>query len=476
MLAPPANSIIYTKIRGTDAGGKSRNQAKPLTARYCAGYLDRITESQLQSLFLMCSGEFNLITKMGLQKMDDSNENLKSDPSAEKKGSVLRTPDACFENLPLWDYEPEYFTSRLYGLDVRIAYYDLGDKDAKETILLTHGMSAWSYLNRRMIPPLVNAGHRVILFDQVGCGRSDKPSREEDYTYERHIGWNIDLLINHLHLKDLTAVLQDWGGLIGTRVVAAYPGAFRRLVIANTMLPTCDDSFFKVSPGFYSWKTFAFRTGLEDSIFTKERGGRWPGQIIAQKAIGPSNPELVSAERAAYDAPYPGEAYKAGARMFPELVPTPATDPTGRPAMAEAENNAAAWGVFQKFTKPVLLAFSDEDTVMAGADAIWLQHCPGTKHPGVEHVTINGVGHFLQDGGAEQLVEAITDLIEATPPASIQPLRAGPPIGEPEIAAKAAAELEASRRALKHGDIGISTPSDGGASYIEPTPKGRVPY
>ena len=113
---------------------------------------------------------------------------------------------------------------------------------------------------------------------------------------------------------------------------------------------------------------------------------------------------------------------------------------------------------------------------MAGADAIWLKHCPGTKHPGVEHVTIKGVGHFLQDGGAEQLVEAIADLIKATPLASIQPLRAGPPGGAPEIAAKAAAELEASQRALEHGDIGISTPSDGGASYVEPTPKGRTPY
>ncbi len=392
------------------------------------------------------------------------------------KMSVLHTPDACFDNLPLWDYEPQYFTSTLYGLEVRIAYYDLGEKGAEETILLTHGMSAWSYLYRRMIPPFVSEGHRVILFDQVGCGRSDKPSREEDYTYERHIGWNIDLLINHLRLKGVTVVLQDWGGLIGTRVVAAHPGAFRRLVIANTMLPTCDDSFFKVSPGFYSWKTFAFRTGLKDDIWMEERGGRWPGQIMAQKAVGPSNPKMDLAERAAYDAPYPDDTYKAGARMFPELVSTPSTDPTSRPAMAEAENNAAAWGVFQKFTKPVLLAFSDEDTVMAGGDAIWLEHCPGTKHAGVEHVTINGVGHFLQDGGAEQLLGAIAALLCATPSASIEPLCAGPPGGEAAIAAKAAAEAAATERAVGHGDVGISTPSDGGVSFIAPTPEGRTPY
>jgi haloalkane dehalogenase len=416
--------------------------------------------------------------------MSDSYKNIPNDPNFRQAGqpsqsstiSVLRTPDACFDNLPMWDYEPQYFTSRLYGLDVRMAYYDLGDKEAEETILLTHGMSAWSYLNRRMIQPLVSAGHRVILFDQVGCGRSDKPSREEDYTYERHIGWNIDLLINHLSIKGVTVLLQDWGGLIGTRVVAAHPSSFRRLVIANTMLPTCDDSFFKVSPGFYSWKTFAFRTELKDDIWMKERGGRWPGQILAQKAVGPSNPKMDPAEMAAYDAPYPDDTYKAGARMFPELVSTPSSDPTNRPAMVEAENNAAAWSVFQKFTKPVLLAFSDEDTVMAGGDAIWREHCPGTKHPGVEHVTINGVGHFLQDGGAKQLVEAISSLINATPSTSIEPLGTGPPADKTAITAKIAAEVAASERAVAHGDIGISTPSDGGDSFIERTPEEQTPY
>ena len=298
-------------------------------------------------------------------------------------------------------------------MKVRIAYYVLGDKSSTETIVLTHGMSAWSYLNRRMIKPLVNAGYRVILFDQVGCGRSDKPIQEEDYTYERHIGWNIDLLINFLKIEDTTIVLQDWGGLIGLRVVAAYPKAFRRLVVANTMLPTCDDNFFRMSPGFYSWMTFAFRTGLKDDEWIKERGSRWPGQIMAQKAIGPSNPVMHDDEMKAYNAPYPNDTFKAGARMFPELVPTPISDPTKRPATKEAENNAAAWAVFQKFNKPVLLAFSDEDTVMAGADAIWLKHCPGTKHLGVKHVTIKGVGHFLQDGGADQLVKATKNLIKS---------------------------------------------------------------
>lgn len=389
---------------------------------------------------------------------------------------VLRTPDIHFKNLPLWDYEPEYFTSKLYDMKVRIAYYVLGDKSSTETIVLTHGMSAWSYLNRRMIKPLVNAGYRVILFDQVGCGRSDKPIQEKDYTYERHIGWNIDLLINFLKIEDTTIVLQDWGGLIGLRVVAAYPKAFRRLVVANTMLPTCDDNFFRMSPGFYSWKTFAFRTGLKDDEWIKERGSRWPGQIMAQKAIGPSNPVMHDDEMKAYNAPYPNDTFKAGARMFPELVPTPISDPTKRPVTKEAENNAAAWAVFQKFNKPVLLAFSDEDTVMAGADAIWLKHCPGTKHLGVKHVTIKGVGHFLQDGGADQLVKAINNLIKFTPPSNIEAMRALPLGGKQAMLDKIKAEVKASSLAEKHGDKGISTPSDGGQSSIGEAPDGRKPY
>ena len=167
-----------------------------------------------------------------------------------------------------------------------------------------------------MVQPLLDAGYRVLLFDQVGCGRRDKPAAEEDYSYERHIGWNIDLLINHLRISGATIVLQDWGGLIGTRVVAAHPGKFRRLVIANTMMPTCEDAFFKVSPGFFQWKKFAYSTGLLDKNWIAHRGGRWPGQIMAQKAVGPSNPVMSDGEREAYNAPYPEDIYKAGARAF----------------------------------------------------------------------------------------------------------------------------------------------------------------
>ena len=124
----------------------------------------------------------------------------------------------------------------------------------------------------------------------------------------------------------------------------------------------------------------------------------------------------------------------------------------------------------------MLLAFSDEDTVMAGGDTIWLKHCPGTKHPGVKHVTIKGVGHFLQDGGADQLIDVINNFIKATPPSLIEPLRASPLGGKKAILAKEKAESDATILAVNHGDKGISTPSDGGTTYISETPMGRKPY
>ena len=137
----------------------------------------------------------------------------------------------------------------LFGTEVRIAYYDLGPADAAETLLLTHGEPSWSYLYRKMVPPLLAKGYRLVLFDQVGFGRSDKPTKEEDYSYARHIAWNEDLLIKHLDLHNVTGVFQDWGGLLGLRVVAAHPDRFRRLVIANSFLPVCDDSIFEVPEG-----------------------------------------------------------------------------------------------------------------------------------------------------------------------------------------------------------------------------------
>lgn len=173
--------------------------------------------------------------------------------------SVLRTPAARFRNLPGWHFgRPAYFTSQQRFGDVRMAYWDLEPEAAHtgETVLLTHGNPTWSYLNRRLVRPLLERGHRVVLFDQVGCGQSDKPADVSDYTYDRHVMWNEDLLCNHLNLSNVTALMQDWGGLIGLRVAANHPARFDRLVISNTILPTCDVSFegeAYVGQGFYDW-------------------------------------------------------------------------------------------------------------------------------------------------------------------------------------------------------------------------------
>ena len=311
-------------------------------------------------------------------------------------------------------------TGSLFGTDVRIAYYDLGPKDAVETLLLTHGEPSWSYLYRHMIPPLLAKGHRLLLFDQVGFGRSDKPAREQDYSYERHVAWGEDLLINHLDLHNVTGVFQDWGGLLGLRVVAAHPDRFRRLVIANTFMPVCDDSFFEVSDGFYGWKRLAARSQLqsdgeggggEHDMLANLMGGAGTGLRLPQGDL-----RLISAEeRLAYIAPFPSDEYRAGARRFPELVPTSPSDPTGRPQPLGGEENRRAWTeCFDVFQKPVITAFGDEDTVMAGAEKIWQERCPGCR--GQAHTYIKGANHFLQDGGAAQLTDVILNFIAANPP------------------------------------------------------------
>jgi haloalkane dehalogenase len=267
-------------------------------------------------------------------------------------------------------------------------------------VLLTHGEPSWSYLNRKLIPPLLAAGHRVVLFDQVGFGRSDKPSQEADYSYARHIAWNEDLLINHLDLTNVTALFQDWGGLLGLRVVANHPDRFARLLIANTFLPTGDvpspvtsSGGPAMTEGFYGWKTFCHKSQL---------AGDGVAVLMGRGTAGPSNPgqgngpgKIGPEEAAAYGAPFPDETYKAGARAFPELVPTPSDDATGRPQPLQSAENAVAWAsVFTKWEKPLLTAFGETDKVMAGMDATWQTACPGAK--GQAHTIIKGAGHFLQ--------------------------------------------------------------------------------
>ena len=322
---------------------------------------------------------------------------------------VKRTPKSAFTNVMNsgWRWgEPEYFSSKLYGADVGMAFWDLGSRNAKETILLTHGEPSWSYLYRRMIDPLLAEGYRVVLFDQVGFGWSDKPTETTDYSYERHVAWNEDLLFNHLDLTNQTAVFQDWGGLIGLRVAARSPQRFSRLVLTNTVFPTCDTKYEGgeyISQGFYSWKDYAYHGGLKG----ENKVGQMMGRAAQGPACGPDG-KLTAEEMAAYQAPFPDDTFMAEAHVFPELVPTPASDPTGRPQPVGGDANRALWSVYEQWAKPVLLAFSDSDPVLGNSDYIWREKCPGTK--GQPHITVKG-GHFSQDGGGEELVSALIQFV-----------------------------------------------------------------
>lgn len=296
---------------------------------------------------------------------------------------VLRTPDERFENLPGYDFAPHYLhVPDGEGGELRMHYLDEGPEGA-DPVLLMHGEPSWSYLYRKMIPPLVRAGHRVIALDLIGFGRSDKPSERSDYSYARHVAW-VESAFDQLNLKNVTLVCQDWGGLIGLRLLASRPDCFARAVAANTMLPTGEHE-----PGeaFLAWQKFS------------QEVPEFPvGKIIAGAVTCELAPEVI----AAYDAPFPDESFKAGARQFPVLVPTSSNDPA-------SADNIAAWEVLKQWDKPFLTAFSDSDPVTGGGEKVFQKLVPGTK--GQPHTTIKNGGHFLQEDQGEALAQVVNDFI-----------------------------------------------------------------
>ncbi len=295
---------------------------------------------------------------------------------------VLRTPDERFAHPPAYSFGPHYL-----DLDgVRMHYVDDGPRDAAPVLML-HGEPSWSYLYRKMIPIITQAGQRAVAPDFIGFGRSDKPAHIEDYSYQAHVDWT-RALIEQLDLHGITLVCQDWGGLIGLRLAAEHPERFARIVAANTFLPTGD-----TPPGeaFLRWQAYA-TTVPELPVGNIVRGGcrtELPPEVIA-----------------AYEAPFPEERYKAGARAFPALVPTRPDDPA-------SEANRRAWEVLRRWDKPFLTAFSDQDPITRGGDEAFQAAVPGAK--GQPHTTINGAGHFLQEDRGEELARAVVDFITATP-------------------------------------------------------------
>ena len=298
---------------------------------------------------------------------------------------VLRTPEDRFDNLPDYPFTPQYLTvTDADGTDLRIHYVDEGPRDAAP-ILLLHGEPSWSYLYRNFVPNLVARGHRVIAPDLVGFGKSDKPAARSDYTYERHVAW-MSAWLTALDLSEITLFCQDWGGLIGLRLAAAFPERFARLVVANTGLPTGSGS----SEGFDAWLAFS------------QNVPQFPVGFIVNGGTGR---DLLPEEIAAYDAPFPDETYKEGAREFPKLVPiTPE-----HPSVAE---NQAAWKVLERFHKPVLTAFSDQDAVTKGGEKTFIDRVPGAK--GQPHTIIAGAGHFLQEDAPVQICALIDTFIRSS--------------------------------------------------------------
>jgi len=291
---------------------------------------------------------------------------------------ILRTPDERFSNLPGYAFEPHYV-----DVDgVRVHYVDEGPASA-EPVLTLHGEPSWSYLYRKMIPIITAAGYRAVAPDLVGFGRSDKPGRREDYTYQRHVDWMRGLL-EALDLRHITLVCQDWGGLIGLRLATEHEERFDRVVAANTGLPTGDTS---MGEAFLAWQRYSQTTP------NFHVGGIVKGGCVSELA-----PEVI----AAYNAPFPDDRYKAGASQFPLLVPMSPDDPAAVP-------NRKAWEVLARWEKPFLTAFSDSDPITRGSDRVFQKMIPGTK--GQPHTTIVGAGHFLQEDKGEELARVVVDFI-----------------------------------------------------------------
>lgn len=295
---------------------------------------------------------------------------------------VLRTPDERFANLAGYNFASHYVEVSHQNTTLRIHYLDEGPRDAAPVLLL-HGEPSWCYLYRKMIPILVAAGHRAIAPDLIGFGRSDKLAAREDYSYQFHVDTMTDV-VGLLGLTNITLFGQDWGGLIGLRIAAENPDQFARIVAANTFLPTGDQ---KPSEGFLRWQQYS------QTVENFHVGGIIKGGCVTELA-----PEVI----AAYNAPFPDDSYKAGARQFPMLVPTTPDNPA-------SEANRKAWEVLKKWTKPFLTAFSDSDPVTRGADAILQKLIPGAA--GQPHTTIAGAGHFLQEDKGEELANVVVDFI-----------------------------------------------------------------
>jgi len=299
---------------------------------------------------------------------------------------ILRTPEERFAGLPDYPFRPNYLQlgpgtmggkkdpgSRPERDELRMHYVDEGP-EGMPPVLMLHGEPTWSYLYRKMIPPVAAAGHRVLAPDLIGFGKSDKPAATNDYSYQRHVDW-VRAFIEQLDLHNITLVCQDWGSLIGLRLAAELEPRFARIFVANGALPTAHRS---MGAAFQLWRAFA----------------RWSpwfpiGAIVNSGCVIKLLPQQV----AAYDAPFPDDRYKAGSRVFPRLVPSTENDPA-------VPANRAAWDRLGQWRKPFLCVFGKNDPILGRADLPLIRHVPGAR--GQPHDRIWG-GHFIQEDRGDEL-------------------------------------------------------------------------
>jgi len=287
---------------------------------------------------------------------------------------VLTTPADAFANLR--DYSFGDHAVDVGGLNMH--YVCEGPADGPVVVLM-HGQPSWSYLYRQAIVELASAGCRVYAPDLIGFGRSDKPVDISDYSYTRHVEWTHDFL-RKLDLSDISFVLHDWGGSIGLRVVGRDPDRFSRILACNTAM--VDGTI----PMPEAWQTF------RDTVASTEQ------LRVSSLVAGMCHRPIDDAVAAAYDAPFPTEAHKAGVRAFPTLVPVSADDPNGPEVRA-------AWEVLRAFEKPFLTVFGKEDRIYSGAEALFVPAVPGTK--GQPHVLVEEAGHFLQEDQPDAFSRAL---------------------------------------------------------------------
>ncbi|MHA7900945.1 MAG: haloalkane dehalogenase [Henriciella sp.] len=322
-------------------------------------------------------------------------------PTQWQPADSLRTPDARFENLSDYPFAPNYLEVEGY----RIHYVDEGPRDG-EIILLMHGQPSWSYLYRHMIPPLAEAGYRVIAPDLIGFGKSDKPLQQSDHSYQMHNDV-MTAFARELDLQGVTLFAQDWGGLIGLRMVAAEPDRYARVMLSNTGLPAAG--------GLQGWLGYplirfqVWREGKPDEIrdngeFRFTRWIAWAKHTedfdLKELIQRGTNRDLTDAELDGYTAPFPDTTYRAATYIFPFLVPSQLR-----------QNQEVMDEVFAHWDKPFITAFGDSDPITTGMEAIWHDTVPGAQ--GQPHTVIEDANHFIQEDKPEELVAALIAFIEA---------------------------------------------------------------